>query len=333
MRSFLDRFRIFLLPAGAAIGFAMAVTTSGCALVVPAPDVTIGTGRPSSSHFSLGGSICRLFNLETKTDSRRCVAVPSDGLIANVDALRDGTIDVGIVPSDVLADAVAGVGPHAARGPYTELRTLFAGHADAFTIVACRELGIHSATALRGTKINMGSPGSGERIGMERIMAVLDVPKSEFAEVRELTLAEQYRALCANELDAIIYEVAHPNGLIQAVVRMCHGVLVDVRGPLIDGMLKHHREYERHVIPGGTYVSNPGAVQTVGVRAIVVATTGLSNDLAYEITKDVFENLEDFQRLHPAFATLTPARMVSATGQAPLHSGAARYFRERGWLP
>ncbi len=332
MRSYRNYSENFRQTAAVAACVGALALVSACALVMPPPDVTIGTGPPGSAHDPLGNSICRLFNLETATDDR-CVARLSDSPAANVSALRNGGIDVGILQSDVLADAVAGVGEFAADGPNTDLRKLFAGHADAFTIVARRKLGIRDAAALRGRRINMGTPGSGERIAMQRIMAALGVSESEFAEVRQLTLAEQYRAFCADELDAIIYEVAHPSGLIQAVVRMCHGALVDVRGPKINEMLRDHPEYERSVIAGGTYRGNPRDVQTIGVRTVVVTTTGLSEDLAYKIVKNVFQNIEDFRRLHPAFAMLSVADMVNAADHAPIHPGAIRYYRERGWHP
>jgi TRAP transporter TAXI family solute receptor len=309
----------------------LALALLACTLGVAQPDVVIGTGSPSGIYYPLGGSICRLFNLDTPRDGRRCIAAPSAGPVANIESLRDGRADIGIVPSDVLADAVGGQGPFASRGPDTGLRILFTGHADAFTIVARREVGIRSAAELRGRRINMGSPGSGERVGMERIMAALGVSRSDFAEVHELSLAEQHRALCANELDAIVYSVGHPNGLIQDVVRMCRGVLVDVSGPSIDAMLSRHREYHRAVIRGGTYLDNPTDVQTLGVRAVIVTTTRLSDALAYEITKAVFDNLDDFRHLHPLFAVLSVDDMVDVAGRAPIHTGAARYYRERGW--
>jgi TRAP transporter TAXI family solute receptor len=313
-------------------GAAMALVLLGCAIVVDRPDIVIGTGSPSGIDYPLGGSICRLFNLDAPPDRRRCAAIPSAGPVANIDALRAGRTEIGIVPSDVLADAMAGEGPFAARGPDPSLRVLFTGHADAFTIVARRELGIHSAAELRGRRINMGSPGSGERVSMERIMAALGVTRSDFAQVRELTLAEQHRALCANELDAIVYSVGHPNGLIQDVVRMCRGVLVDVSGQPIDDMLRRHPEYERTVIRGGTYLDNPTDVQTLGVRAVIVATTRLSDALAYDITKSVFDHFEDFRRLHPLFANLSVEDMVATVIQAPIHPGAARFYRERGLM-
>jgi TRAP transporter TAXI family solute receptor len=321
-----------VMAVGPGIG-TLAVALLACTLVVDRPDVSIGTGSPSGIYYPLGGSICRLFNLDTPRDGRRCVAGPAAGPVANIESLHDGRIDMSIVPSDVLADAVAGQGPFTFRGPDAGLRVLFTGHADAFTIVARRELGIHSAAELRGRRINMGSPGSGERVSMERIMAALGVTRRDFADVQELTLAEQHRALCANELDAIVYSVGHPNGLIQDVVRMCRGVLVDVSGPSIDDMLSRHAEYERTVIRGGTYLDNTSDVQTLGVRAVIITTTRLSDTLAYEITKAVFDHVDDFRRLHPLFAMLSVDEMINVAGRAPIHPGAARYYRERRWMP
>jgi len=303
-----------------------------CTPLVRGPDVVIGTGSPGGTYYPLGGSICRLFNLETENGTRRCAIVPSSGPVEIIDSLRSGRIDVGIVPSDVLVDAVAGTGAFTSRGAYRELRVLFAGHADAFTIVARRELRIHGAAELRDRRINMGSPGSGERVGMERIMAALGVTRADFLETHELSLAEQSRALCANELDAIVYEVAHPNGLIQDVVRRCRGGLVDLSGPAIDEILRQHAEYEHATIPGGTYLSNPEDVHTIGVRAVIVTTTKLSDVLAHDLAKDVFENLEIFRRLHPDFSLLSIADMIDATDRSLLHPGAARYFQERVWV-
>jgi hypothetical protein len=320
-RAFAAWFSIFLVAS-----------VTSCTPLLPSPDVVIGTGSPGGAYYPLGGSICRLFNLEGSREGLRCAVVPSAGPIANLAMLRDGRIDIGIMQSDILVDAVAGVGASDSVGPNPDLRMLFTGHSDAFTIVARRELGIRSAAELRGKRINMGSPGSGERVGMERILTALGASRADFAEVYELNRAEQHRALCANELDAIIYEVAHPNGLIQDVVRSCRGVLIDLSGQAIDDMLRSHPEYERAVIPGGTYLSNSNDVRTIGVRAVVVVTTQMTDALAYKVTKDVFDNFADFRHLHPAFSGLSIPQMVDAAGHAPLHPGAARYYRERGWL-
>ena len=321
-------------PVALACGLAtLAVTELGCAQVLKRADVVIGTASPADIDYPLGGSICRLFNLDTPRHGLRCAEEPSASPVANIASLRSGRIDIGIVPSDVLVDAVTGQGPFAGRGPATELRVLFAAHAEVFTLVAHQGSGIRTVADLRGKRIGIGSPGSRQRADMERVIAALGLTPSDFAEVRGLSPAEQNRAFCAHELDAIVYSVGHPNGLIRDATLTCHGILVAVSGPGMDQMLSEHREYERATIPGGTYPSNPADVPTFGVRAVVVTTMRMPDTVAYEITRAVFDNFDDFRRLHPAFEALSVAEMVRTTGRAPVHAGAARYYREHGWLP
>jgi uncharacterized protein len=304
-----------------------------CAPMASRPDVMIGTASPTGIYYPLGGSICRLFNLDTARHGLRCSEEPSSGSVTNIESLHRGRLDIGIVPSDVLADAVAGQGPFTSRGPTTELRILFAGPDEMLTVVARKELGIRTVAELPGTRINIGNPGSRQRASIERMMAVLGVTRSDFVDVGELSAADQNRAFCAKELDVIVYSVGHPNGLIRDVTRTCHGMLVDVSGPAIDRTLSEYREYERAVIPGGTYSDNPADVRTFGVRAVVVTSPRVSDKIAYEITRAVFDNFDVFRRLHPAFETLSVADMVHVSGRAPVHAGAVRYYREHAWLP
>ena len=301
--------------------------------MVGRPDVVIGTASPADIDYPLGGSICRLFNLATPHHGLRCAEEPSAGAAANIASLRQGRIDIGIMPSDALADAVAGEGRFALQGRNPDLRVLFAGHADMFTLVARQGSGIRTVADLRAKRIGIGNPGSRQRAKMDRVMAALGLAHDAFAEVRGLSPAAQNRAFCANELDAIVYSAAHPNGLIRDAILTCHGMLVAVGGPAIDRMLSEYQEYERAVVPGGTYPTNPEDVATFGVRAVVVTTTRMSDIAAYETARAVFDSLDDFRRLHPAFEMLTAAAMVRSAGRAPLHAGAARYYRDRGWLP
>jgi len=319
--------------ARAAVWVCLALGMQACTVFQYRPDVAIGTGRPGGVYLPLGDSICRLFNLDVAQRGLRCAAYVSPGPMANVESLRDRRVDIAVVQSDVLADAIAGRGRFASRGPDTTLRVLFTGQTEAFTIVARGEMKIRAAAELRGKRINLGSPESGERVSMERVMAALGFAPTDFAAAHELPLAQQHDAFCANALDAIVYTVRHPNGLVDEVVRLCGGVLVDIDGPQMDALLSTYPEYSRLVVPAATYISNPETVTTLGVRTVIVTTTRLPETVAYEITKAVFDNIDDFRRLHPDFATLLPREMAPSGLAIPVHEGAARYYRGRGWLP
>jgi TRAP transporter TAXI family solute receptor len=310
-----------------------ALALQACTLLQYRPDVAIATGRPGGVYMALGDSMCRFFNVDLAQSRLRCAAVASRGPVANIEALHSGSVDIAVVQSDVLADAIIGAGPFASRGPDKALRVLFTGQTEAFTIVVRRELGIRAVTELRGKRINLGSPGSGERVSMERVLAALGFAATDFAETRELPLAEQHDAFCASALDAVLYTVRHPSGFVEDAIRTCGGVLVDVSGPAIDALLTRHAEYSRTVVAAGTYPSNPQAVSTLAVRTAVITTVRLSDAVAYEMTKAVFENIDDLRRLHPDFATLLPRDMVPTASGVPVHTGAARYYRARGWLP
>jgi uncharacterized protein len=331
------RSRLKNLFSGAAVraaaGVCLALGVQACTVFHYRPDVAIGTGRPGGVYLPLGDSICRLFNLDVAERGLRCAAYVSRGPMANIESLRDRRVDIAVVQSDVLVDAITGRGRFTPRGADPTLRVLFTGQTEAFTIVARGELKIRTAAELRGKRINLGSPESGERVSMERVMAALGFAPSDFAAARELPLAQQHDAFCANALDAIVYTVRHPNGLVDDVVRLCGGVLVDIDGPQIAALLSAHPEYSRLVVPADTYISNPAALTTLGVRTVIVTTTLLPDTVAYEITQSLFDNIDDFRRLHPDFATLLPHDMVPSGLVGPVHDGAARYFRERGWLP
>jgi TRAP transporter TAXI family solute receptor len=318
-------------PLTAACGAALTLIAA-CGPLATRPDVVIGTASPTGIYYPLGGSICRLFNLDTTRHGLRCSEEPSSGSLPNIESLRSGRLAIGVVPSDVLADAVAGHGAFASRGSTSELRVLFAGPDEMLTVVARKDLAVRTMAEVRGTRLNIGNAGSRQRASIERVMAAIGLTRGDFVDVRELSAAEQSRAFCLRDLDVIVYSVGHPNGLIQDVTRTCHGRLVEVSGPAIDRMLSAFPEYEPVAIRGGTYLDNPTEVRTVGVRAVVVAGPGVSDVTAYELTRAVFENFEAFRRLHPAFETLSVADMLQVSGRAPVHPGAMRYYRERGWL-
>ena len=174
----------------------LALAAPACIQITNRPDVMIGTASPGDIDYPLGGSICRLFNLETQRHGRRCSEELSAGPVANIESLRSGGLNIGIVQSDVLADAVAGQGPFAARGPDTKLRILFTGHDEVLTIVAQQALEIHSVTELRGKRISIGNPGSRRRATLQRLMAALGLPAHELTELRDLSPVEENDAFC-----------------------------------------------------------------------------------------------------------------------------------------
>ena len=304
----------------------------GIARPIQAEEIAIGTASRAGVYFQVGQAICRLLNAETVQHGVVCKALPTDGSIDNLRQIRAAKRQLGIVQSDWQYHAVNGTGTFEAVGPDTDLRALFSVHGESFTVVARRDAGIESLDDLKGKRVNIGNPGSGQRATLEVLMAAKGWDKNVFSLANELSASEQSLALCHDRVQAMVYVVGHPNASVAQAVNLCDALIVPVTGPVVDRLLADNPYYARTQVPGGIYKGNPEPVSTFGVKATVVASTRLSPDTAYLLVKTVFENLDDFKKQHPAFANLEAADMIKDGLSAPLHDGALRYYREKGWL-
>ncbi|MCH8532946.1 MAG: TAXI family TRAP transporter solute-binding subunit [Saccharospirillum sp.] len=294
--------------------------------------VTIGTGGVTGVYYPTGGSICRLVNANRSEHGIRCSVESTGGSIANLNGIRLNDLDMGVVQSDWQFHAYNGSSRFEEDGPFTELRAVFSIHPEPFTVVARADSGIRHFEDLKGKRVNIGNPGSGQRGTMEVVMDAYGWTTDDFQLTSELRPAEQAMALCDNRIDAMVYTVGHPSGAIQEATTACRTVLVEVSGDVIDQLVAERDYYRVATIPGGMYPNNPDDVTTFGVGATFVSSTAASEEVIYQTVKAVFENFETFQNLHPAFGVLVKEEMVSDGLSAPLHDGAARYFREAGLL-
>ena len=326
------------MPFRRALWLAAAITASavaGCMAVsdalAPNP-VTLTTGTPGGVYHPVGSAICQMFNLDDKHPAMPCVAVSSDGSVANIRRVESGASTFGLSQTDVAYAAFHGEGPFAAAGPDPKLRILIALYPEAFTVVARPDTGIRDFQDLRGKRVGIGTSGVGYNFTRDVILGFYGSTTLDPERVLEFAPAEQNQALCSNKVDAIIFEAGHPNGLTQEATTDCRARLVRVAGPPIDRLLATHSYYITFVIPGGMYAGNPGDVPTIGTRAVLVTASNQPDELTYAVVKAVFENFAVFRRLHPALSTLEIKDMVPSEAVMPIHPGALKYYREAGLL-
>tara|TARA_R110001583_G_scaffold105494_2_gene253328 strand:- start:12965 stop:13942 length:978 start_codon:yes stop_codon:yes gene_type:complete len=294
--------------------------------------ITIGTGGVTGVYYPTGGAICRLVNKGRKDHGIRCSVESTGGSVYNVNTIRAGELDMGVAQSDIQYYAYNGTGKFADQGPFKELRAVFSIHPEPFTVVARADSGIKTFDDLKGKRVNIGNPGSGQRDTMDVVMAAKGWSVDDFALASELKPAEQSQALCDNKIDAMIYTVGHPAGSIQEATTACDSVLVDVSGPEIDKLVADNPYYRVATIPGGMYRGNPEDIKTFGVGATFVTSTKTDEDVIYNVVKAVFENFDEFKKLHPAFAILKKEEMIKDGLSAPLHDGAVKYYKEAGLM-
>ena len=294
--------------------------------------VTIGTGGVTGVYYPTGGAIARLVNKGRKVHGIRCSVESTGGSVYNLNTIRAGELDMGVAQSDWQYHAYHGTSKFKDAGPNKELRAVFSVHPEPFTVVARAGSGVKDFMDLKGKRVNIGNPGSGQRGTMEVVMGALGWSKDTFKLAAELKPAEQASALCDNKVDAIVYTVGHPNGSIKEATTSCDAVIVSVTGKAVDNLVAKNDYYRKAVIPGGMYRGTAADTPTFGVGATFVSSTKVPEKIIYEIVKAVFENFDDFKKLHPAFANLKKEEMIKDGLSAPLHDGAVKYYKEAGLL-
>jgi len=294
--------------------------------------ITIGTGGVTGVYYPTGGAICRLVNKGRKAHGVRCSVESTGGSVYNLNTIRAGELDMGVAQSDWQFHAYNGTSKFKDKGANKDLRAVFSVHPEPFTVVARADSGIKDFMDLKGKRVNIGNPGSGQRGTMEVLMGALGWDKSTFALASELKSSEQSKALCDNKIDAMVFTVGHPSGSIKEATTSCDSVLVSVTGAAVDKLVADNDYYRHATIPGGMYRGSPNDVKTFGVGATFVSSTKASADTVYTVVKSVFENFDQFKKLHPAFGVLKKKEMIKDGLSAPLHDGAAKYYKEAGLM-
>ncbi|WP_425506368.1 TAXI family TRAP transporter solute-binding subunit [Sulfitobacter undariae] len=304
---------------------------SGTASFAQEKFVTIGTGGQTGVYFVVGQSICRLVNRGTADHGLKCTAPSTGGSIANINAIKAGDMDMGVAQSDWQYHAYNGTSEYEGN-KFDKERAVFSVHGEPFTIMARTDSGVKAFDDLKGKRVNVGNPGSGSAGTMDVVLDAKGWTKADFSLASELKPAEQAAALGDNKVDAITYTVGHPNGSIQEASSTVDATLVSVEGPEIDKLVADNPYYAKAVIPGGMYKGSPDDTNTFGVRATFVTSADVPDETIYQVVKAVFDNFDRFKSLHPAFANLKEEEMISAGLSAPLHDGAVKYYKERGWM-
>src|SRR3990170_4534053 len=292
--------------------------------------ITIGTGGVTGVYYPAGGAICRLVNKDRAKHGIRCSVESTGGSVFNINTIKAGELDMGVAQSDVHYNAAKG--KQQFREPFRELRAVFALHPEPVTVVVRKESGVNSFADLKGKKFNVGNPGSGTRATLDELIGAMGWSLSAFALASELKADEHGPALCDGKIDGFFYLVGHPSANIQDPTTVCGAKLVSVTGPAVDKLVAANAYYAHATIPGGLYPGNPQDTKTYGVLATVVSSSKVPAATVYAVVKAVFDNFDEFKKLHPAFQVLKPQSMIKDGLSAPLHAGAVRYYKEKGWL-
>lgn len=298
--------------------------------------ISIATGAITGVYYPTGGAICRLVNRGRKDHGIRCSVESTGGSVANLNALRSKTIDFGIVQSDWQYHAYKGTGFFGDQPPYNDLRSVASLYTETFAVAVRKSSGIKKIDDLVGKVVNFGPKGSGMYATMDVLSRVKGWAPSDFGAITYLSPSEQPQALCADEIDAMVYVSGNPNGVLQEATQYqdgkCKVKILNIDKATIKKLIKHNPFYVKATIPGGMYRHNPNDISTFGIKATLVTAKSTKSDMVYNVTKALFDNFDNFKTLHPVFITLKKGKSVYDGNSAPLHPGAIRYYKESGLI-
>lgn len=290
--------------------------------------VAIGTGAVTGVYYPTGQALAQMINQKEAEYGVRASVESTGGSVFNVNAIVSGDLDFGVVQSDRQYQAYHGLREWETAGPQESLRSLFSLHAESVTLVASVESGINSLEQIKGKRVNIGNPGSGQRGNSLDVLRAANINHEADFQAESLTASEAPNMLQDGRLDAFFYTVGHPSGAITEASSGNRKVriipIVNMEALLASAPYYAPATINHELYPG---LENEAPIPSIGVKATFVTDARVSDEIVYALTKEVFENLEQFKSLHPAFAELTPADMLQALS-APVHPGALRYYVE-----
>lgn len=289
--------------------------------------ISIGTGGKTGVYYAAGGAICKFANRDLS--DFKCKAKATKGSPDNLPKLRSGKFDIVVARSDWAKWALNGVGKFRNAGPDQNLRSLFSMQPEPFTIVVRSDAKIDNLNDLKGKRISFRSTNSSI---VTKYLPALGWRASDFAAVNSKKIRDRGNALCKGDIDAMVDAVGFPSGTTQKTAKKCPVELVSLTGPRIDSLVARSKELSKATIPGGLYIGVNTPTKTFGYRATILTRADVPVEVIYDLVKSTFENIEKLRTLHPAWRNLIPSEMIRDSLVAPLHPGAVKYYRERGWL-
>lgn len=282
-----------------------------------------GTASLGGNTFPQGAAICSL--LEQKIPGVKATAQATGGSAFNMVALEAGELEFGHAQSTAVKDAIV-------AGKGGKLTTVLMYNANQQHIMVNKAAGVKNITDLKGKKLEMLAAGDGVEVSSRIMLEAFGIKWDEITPIYSGNRVQAASALKTGSVDGIIDATGAGASWITDIVG--DGTKFDfisLTEDQIKDLTTKANEFSRMDIPANTYKGQPEKIAAVGVYYVMVARSDLSEELIYTITKTIFENKDYLLGRHKFFADLDPKNILSGL-VAPLHPGAAKYYKEVGVL-
>jgi len=316
-------------------GKALIVAVVALGLFVSAPqamaktDVLFGGAAIVGVYYQVALQISNLMN-KNMSAKYNYVGRPTGGSVFNINAMIRETFDFGVAQSDRNFQAFNGLADWDGKA-VKNLRSVFSMHPETVMLVTRKDTGIKKVTDIKGKRVNIGNPGSGQRFNAEEVMKIYGIDQNKDIMAEGLQQGEASRALVDRKIDAFFYTVGNPSAAIEEPAQSVDMVMIPLDHPKIKELAEEKPYYVYTKIPAGTYRGVDYDVPTYAVTATVISHETVPDEVVYDMVKTVFERLDDLKASHAAFRNLEPKQMLQGLS-APFHPGAIKYYKEKGWM-
>lgn len=287
--------------------------------------LSIATGGTGGVYYPMGGGLAEVIN--THVEGFSATAEVTGASVENMGLIAMGDADLAIGLADTVAQAYNGTGRFEGQ-QLPMVRGLASLYANMVQIVTLEGSGVESLADLRGKRVSIGAPGSGTEVNTAAILQANGISYDDIDEQR-LNFNETADALANGDIDVGFWSVGAPTSSILNLATTQDIEIIELSQAELDAAMGAHGTFTATTLSGGTYTGVDEDISVLGIPNVLTVSSEMSDDLAYAITKAMFENIAELQAVHPAANETTVEFTVSAT-PIPLHPGAIRYYEEAG---
>ncbi|HYC04744.1 MAG TPA: TAXI family TRAP transporter solute-binding subunit [Azospirillaceae bacterium] len=309
---------------------ALALAAAVCVAPVAAKAqdfITILTGGTTGVYYPLGVAMSQAYG--KAMPNAKVTVQATKASVENLNLLQAGKGEIGFSLSDSVSQAVKGDAEAGFAKPLDKLRTVASVYPNYIQIVASKSSGIKTLADLKGKRISVGAPKSGTELNARAIVKAAGMSYNDFAKVEYLPFAESVDLMKNNQIDATLQSAGLGVASIKDLAASQEIVVVPIPADVVAKV--GDPVYQSAMIPANTYTGQTADVPAVAIGNVLVTHAGVSDDAVYQMTKAIYDNLPQLVSAHAA-AKAIKLDANSAKGPAPLHPGAARFFKEKGVL-
>jgi TRAP transporter TAXI family solute receptor len=312
-------------PTRRLAGLAAAFALMTASVPVQAQDfITILTGGTSGVYYPLGVALSKIYS--EKIQGSRPTVQATKASVENLTLLQQGRGEVAFTLGDSLALAWAGDEEAGFKSKLTKLRGLTAIYPNYIQVVASKDSGIKTLADLKGKRLSVGAPKSGTELNARAILEGAGLSYKDLGKLEYLPFSESVELMKNRQLDATLQSAGLGVASIRDLASSVDIVVVEIPASVVD---KVGSPYVKATIPANTYGGQSQAVTTAAVVNYLVTHSGVKDELAYQMTKTLFESLPDLTAAHAAARDIKLENAMQGM-PVPLHPGAERYLKERG---